>query len=261
MPEETLQDLPSFTLGDAKLLMDSPVFDRGVDADHKETPTKAAEPVSDLYSKLKEACRPETPAKTSSRKEEPQRPTFEFSIDGPLMGEVAKAEPSLGQRMLNQLNNAVLTNTMDASAAREMASLVESWQTRLDLAGVGAAAYGISRIQSVTQMAEDIERHIWARLNDLPVMEAINLLKVLHKDRLAFVGLLGSRASNPTISSPEAMSGGLHGKAEEASKPKVSTVKPEGRKRLHLMLSKIRKTLEANSLVVEVPLDVEGKKV
>lgn len=260
MPDETLQELPSFTLGDTKLIMDSPVFDGSNSTKPNSPPDKKPEPVSDLYSKLKEACHPSTP-KPPSQKEESPRPTFDFSIDGPLMGEVEKAAPSLGQRMLDQLNSAVLTNTMDATAAREMASLVESWQTRLDLAGVGVAAYGMSRIQSVTQMTEDIERHIWARLSELPVMEAINLLKVLHKDRLAFVGLLGSRASNPTISSPEALSGGLAGKAEEASKPRVSTVKPEGRKRLHLMLAKVRKTLEVNSQVIEVPLDVEGKRV
>lgn len=252
MPEETLQDLPPFTLGKSTLLLDSPVFNESDELKQNESHN----PGSGLYTKLKETCRPEnrTVPKPQAQEGE-QKPSFGFSVDGPVLGEVTRAEPSLGQRMLNQLNTAVLTNAMDATAAREMASLVESWQTRLDLAGVGIAAYSVSRIQSVTQMAEDVERHIWERISELPLMEAINLLKILHKDRLSFMSLLGSRATTPTISSPEALSSGLSGKAEEASKPRVSVVKPEGRKRLHSIMSKLRKTLDDPSLIVEVPLD------
>ncbi len=254
MPSDNqLPELEAFSLGNSRLILpgeDSPDFDQ-----LKEPAPPPAPP--SLFDALKAACsakpvaQPPPPTRTLAYVKE--RPSFIPSEEGPQMGDVERGEPTLGQRMLQELNSAVLSNSIDAESAREMAALVETWQTRLDLAGVGMVAYGVSRVQSVTQMAEDIEQHIWARLADLPVMEAINLLKVLHKDRLAFINLVGSKASSPTISSPEALSGGLSGRAEEAARPRVSMIKPDGRKRLLSVIGKLRKVVNTEVTVVESP--------
>jgi len=251
-----LPDLPSFDLGGARLILadeESPDFEK-----EAKKPTAPPPPPVSLFDALKATCAgtpavPPTGFQSAKALGNLNDKRFIPSEEGPLMGDVGASEPSLGQRMLQELNNAVLSNSMDATTAREMAVMVENWQTRLDLIGIGMTAYGMSRVQSVTQMAEDVERHIWERLADLPVTEAIGLLKVLHKDRLAFINLVGNRASNPTISSPDALSGGLNGRAEESSKPKVSMIKPDGRKRLHLMIGKLRKVIDADATVVESP--------
>ena len=166
------------------------------------------------------------------------------------MGPMLAREPSFGQQILEEITSATLTNTLDQDKVKDLAKLVETWQSRLDLAGVGMTAYAMSRVQSTTGFIENIETHLMERMAQMPVGMAMQFLQILQRDRLAYVSLLGEKASRPSISSPDALSGSLAGVEHEANKPKISFLKPESRKKLSTLLCKVRRVVDVESRVV-----------
>lgn len=256
---DQLPELPKFALREGTILLDTPDFKPAPVTPVTELKPKAAEPKKDtassIYAELKRACTQPTlvvqpPPKTESDAEENPL-AFGFSIDGPTMGAFKESEPTLGELMMQKLGAAALTSHVDVEDLNKLSSLVEGWQQRLDLAGVAVGTYGMSRFQSVTRMADSIEAHIMERIHNLPLSEALSLLKILHKDRLAFASLLSNKASSPPLTSPESLAGSLAGKVdEEAKATRVSTIKPEARKRLVSIMSRFKKVVTVESEVV-----------
>jgi len=161
-------------------------------------------------------------------------------------------EVSDDHKFLGDLMGSIATGSpMTAEMVGKLQTLLTNFQTKVDLAQVGLARYHMSRARKLSRLISVIEDTIIppdAESVTLPEGERAELLKHFSKELAVSTEFLMSKATKPTISSPEGMKNSVGD--DTSSKKQVGvSISPEARQRIRNLALSLKSRLLSGPVV------------